>query len=72
MTLVEGLHLAQHTTLSPTLLNEKRKECPESPPTGRQFSFKAAFDVTQVPEDSPGIRAVASTSHLLKPEIGLI
>lgn len=36
-----------------------------------QFSFKAAFDVARVPEGSPGIRAVASTSHVLKPDIGL-
>lgn len=37
-----------------------------------QFSFKAAFDVARVPEGSLGIRAVASKSHLLKPDIGLI
>lgn len=72
LTLVKGLHLPKCPIRSPTLLNKEWKECPESPPTGGQFSFKAAFDVTQVPEGSPGIRAVASTSHLLKPEIGLI
>lgn len=55
LTLVEGLHLPKYTIRSPTLLNEERKECRESPPTGKQFSFKAAFDITQVPEGSPGI-----------------